>query len=167
VSTALGIADGEGPDALGIRRVARALGVTPMALYRYVESKEELLDVIRQHLWKTLDVGPKPGRSWRAELQEIARAFRRLVRAHPAAPTLLAGGEGESEAERRVCDLMLQSFRTAGFEPETARILYLQFTHFVLALVRLDAEETSEEGDGFELGLELFLGGVASLRRRR
>jgi hypothetical protein len=62
---------------------------------------------------------------------------------------------------------MLGSSRSAGFDPETAEILYLQFSHFVLALVRLDSEGSPGEQDGFELGLELFLGGVAALRSRR
>jgi TetR/AcrR family tetracycline transcriptional repressor len=161
VDAALRIADREGPEALGIRRVARELGVTPMALYRYVESKEELLDLLRESLWEQVDLDRRRG-SWRQELREVALAFRRLVRAHPAAPALLSGGSGESEAERRICDLMLASFRDAGFDPRTAETLYLQFSHFVLALVRLDEGGES----GFELGLELFLGGVAALRRR-
>jgi hypothetical protein len=37
----------------------------------------------------------------------------------------------------------------------------------VLALVRLDKHGQSNREDGFELGLELFLDGVAALRRRR
>jgi len=166
VAAALGIADQDGPEALGIRRVARELRVTPMALYRYVESKEALLDLLRESLWGRLDLEQSRGRTWRDELRGIAQAFRRLVHEHPAAPTLLAGGTGESEAERRICDLMLGSFRAAGFGPETAETLYLQFSHFVLALVRLDEDTQSNREDGFELGLELFLGGVAALRRR-
>jgi AcrR family transcriptional regulator len=165
VAAALEIADRDGPAALGIRRVARELHVTPMALYRYVESKEALLDLVRESLWKRLDVEPGERGTWRRELREIAHAFRRLVQEHPAAPALLAGGTGESEAERRICDLMLRSFRSAGFGPGTAETLYLQFSHFVLALVRLDDETQSNREDGFELGLELFLGGVAALRR--
>jgi hypothetical protein len=62
---------------------------------------------------------------------------------------------------------MLRSFRAAGFDPETAEILYLHFSHFVLALVRLESHGASREEDGFELGLELFLAGVAALRRKR
>jgi AcrR family transcriptional regulator len=164
VSAALGLADREGTGALGIRRIGRELGVTPMALYRYVESKEELLEMVRESLWGRLDFKTRRDMSWRNELRGIARAFRRLVREHPATPALLAGGSGESEAERRICDVMLGSFRSAGFDAETANVLYLQFSHFVLALVRLDSEGLSEEKDGFELGLELFLGGVAALR---
>jgi TetR/AcrR family transcriptional regulator, tetracycline repressor protein len=162
VDAALGIADREGPEALGIRRVARELGVTPMALYRYVESKEDLLHLLRESLWEQVALDQRRA-SWRAELREIALAFRRLVHEHPAAPALLAGGSGESEAERRICDLMLQSFRAAGFGPQTAETLYLQFSHFVLALVRLDEHDEN----GFELGLDIFLGGVAALRRKQ
>jgi hypothetical protein len=88
------------------------------------------------------------------------------VRGHPAAPALLAAGSGESEAERRVCDLMLASFRSAGFDAKTAELLYLQFSHFVLALVRLDSAERRGGTDGFELGIELFLAGVAALRSK-
>jgi hypothetical protein len=62
---------------------------------------------------------------------------------------------------------MLGSFRAAGFGPKTAETLYLQFSHFVLALVRLDKHGQPDQEDRFELGLELFLGGVAALRRRR
>ena len=43
VEAALARADAEGLDAVTFRRLAADLGVTPMALYRYVDSKEELL----------------------------------------------------------------------------------------------------------------------------
>jgi TetR/AcrR family transcriptional regulator, tetracycline repressor protein len=166
VTAALGLADREGPESLGIRRVARELGVTPMALYRYVDSKEALLGLLRESLWDRLDLEQGGSTTWTTQLRAIARAFRRLVQEHPAAPALLAGGTRESEAERRICDLMLGSFRAAGFGPETSETLYLQFSHFVLALVRLDDHAQANRDDGFELGLELFLGGVAALRRR-
>ena len=166
VDAALGLADREGPEALGIRRVARDLEVTPMALYRYVEGKDELLDLMRDSLWRGLELEAGPEPTWREQLCAIARAFRQLVRTHPAAPALLIGGSGEGETERRICDLMLASFQAAGFDPETAHLLYLQFSHFVLALVRLDSVDAGDE-DGFELGLELFLEGVGSLRRKR
>jgi Tetracyclin repressor-like, C-terminal domain len=104
--------------------------------------------------------------SWDDELRELARAFRRLVHDHPATPALLAGGSGESEEERRICDVMIRSFRRADFDAATAEILYLQFSHFVLALVRLDSETSPGDKDGFELGLDLFLGGVDALRSR-
>jgi hypothetical protein len=80
---------------------------------------------------------------------------------------LLTTGSGESQAERHICDIMLGSFRRAGFDAETAELLYLQFSHFVLALVRLDPAERRDGKDGFELGLDLFLRGAAALRSKR
>ena len=60
---------------------------------------------------------------------------------------------------------MLRSFRTAGFDAATAETLYLQFSHFVLALVRLDSDGSPGDKDGFA-GLDLFVGGVDALRSR-
>ncbi len=40
---AVDLADAEGLPAVSMARVAEALGYSPMALYRYVESKDELL----------------------------------------------------------------------------------------------------------------------------
>lgn len=43
VATARRIVEEEGVDALSMRRVAKELGSTPMALYHYVQDKDELL----------------------------------------------------------------------------------------------------------------------------
>lgn len=41
---AVALADGSGAEALSMRRLAQELGVVPMALYKHVANKEELLD---------------------------------------------------------------------------------------------------------------------------
>ena len=47
---ALAIADADGVDALSVRRLARELGVTPMALYWHFENKEALLHALGDRL---------------------------------------------------------------------------------------------------------------------
>lgn len=47
VKRAIAIADAEGLQAVTIRRVAKELGVTPMALYWHFKDKNELLGVWR------------------------------------------------------------------------------------------------------------------------
>src|SRR6476619_6523608 len=42
--TAVALADDAGIDALNMRNLAQELGVVPMALYKHVANKEELLD---------------------------------------------------------------------------------------------------------------------------
>ena len=45
-AAAIGIADREGLDAVSMRRVAAELGTGAASLYRYVDTREELLDLM-------------------------------------------------------------------------------------------------------------------------
>src|SRR4029450_111820 len=44
VGAAVALADREGVESLSMRRLAQELGVVPMALYKHVASKDEMLD---------------------------------------------------------------------------------------------------------------------------
>ncbi|MET9887578.1 TetR/AcrR family transcriptional regulator [Streptomyces sp. NPDC006430] len=73
VESALDIADTEGLDALSMQGVAARLGVTTMALYRYVPGKAEMLD-----LMVDASFGPAPAVTdvpggWRPQLTAWAR----------------------------------------------------------------------------------------------
>ena len=45
-NVALTILENEGPEAVSMRRVAEAVGVTPMAIYHHFPSREALLNTI-------------------------------------------------------------------------------------------------------------------------
>ena len=45
-AAAIGVADREGLDAVSMRRVAAELGTGAASLYRYVETRDELLDLM-------------------------------------------------------------------------------------------------------------------------
>jgi AcrR family transcriptional regulator len=83
VAAAIALADAEGLAALSMRRVAEAVGVSPMSLYTYVPSKSELVDLMFD---RTLATAPDPDDSivgWRARLTFIARQRWALVERHP------------------------------------------------------------------------------------
>ncbi len=78
---AIRIADKEGLGAVSMKRVAAELGVSTMALYRYVEGKDDLFVVM-------LEVGSgglreKFSSDWRAAMEEWCRDYRALLFAHP------------------------------------------------------------------------------------
>ena len=54
--TALQIIDEEGVDGLSMRRLARALGLDPMSLYRHAATKAELLDAVAERVLAQLTV---------------------------------------------------------------------------------------------------------------
>lgn len=83
VQAALGIADREGLAALTMQAVAQRLGVTAMALYRYVPSKDALLDAIVDAA-----MGPPPApmariHGWREAVERWAWAKRAMLISRP------------------------------------------------------------------------------------
>lgn len=88
---AVEIADADGLDGLSMQRVAAALGVTKMALYRYVAGKSDLEAVMIEAA-----VGDPPDLAavrdgWRARLEEFARLLAAAWREHPWLPWATVG----------------------------------------------------------------------------
>lgn len=87
---ALQVADEEGLEAVGIRSVARVLGVTPMSLYRYVTDKADLRDGLVESVLTSIRP-PEATLGWEQKLREGADAMRAAVLEHPSiAPLLLS-----------------------------------------------------------------------------
>ncbi|MFJ9429438.1 TetR/AcrR family transcriptional regulator [Streptomyces sp. NPDC101490] len=84
VTTAVGLADAEGLDAVSMRRVSAELGVGTMSLYRYVPGKTELLDLMLDRVQgESLPDGPPAPTDWRDTVTVLARTTVNLYRAHP------------------------------------------------------------------------------------
>lgn len=81
VEAAVALADAEGLESVSMRRIASELGVGTMSLYRYVETKDDLLDLM---IDQVMGGGERPprGADWRAELRGIALRYRALVLRH-------------------------------------------------------------------------------------
>lgn len=54
IDCALAIVQKEGRDAVSMRRLAKELGVTPMAIYHHVSDKPALMDAMVERVWKTI-----------------------------------------------------------------------------------------------------------------
>jgi AcrR family transcriptional regulator len=150
VETALRLADEGGLDALTLRRVARELGVTPMALYRYVASKDDLLDAVGDEVLGLAEL-PGSGSSWQEQLRAVARSYRTLLTRHPAALELVMARTLVGPNALRVADAVLGILRRAGFEIEDAAAIYGQLARSLLALVSIETSARRRlEGVGAE-----------------
>jgi AcrR family transcriptional regulator len=139
LAAALAIADAEGLDALSFRRLAGQLGVTPMALYRYVDDKEALLDGIGDIVLSELEL-PEPRGDWRAQLRAAAWSFRAVLVAHPAVVPIFLRRPLLTPAGLRSANAVVGIFRRAGFSPEQVAPLYRDFMRDMLAHVMLESE---------------------------
>ena len=85
---ALAIVDLEGVERLSMRRLGRALGRDPMAVYRYADTKTALLDGVVELVLGDLTVDATDD-DWQSQLREVARRFRDIAVAHPHVVPLL------------------------------------------------------------------------------
>ncbi len=123
--------DEHGLKQLSMRRLGGYLGVEGMALYRYVPSREALLDgvveTVIDELYGDPDVHlePRTG-SWQDYLQRVAHGLRRIALAHPEVFPLVATRPPAAPWIRpplrslRWIESFLQTLRSFGFGDEAA-----------------------------------------------
>lgn len=93
VAAAIGLADGDGLEAVSMRRVADALRVGTMTLYTYVPGKGELLDLMLDRVYGERSGAELDGAGddWRAALEAAARAQWALHERHPWTLSIATG----------------------------------------------------------------------------
>jgi AcrR family transcriptional regulator len=122
VETALVAADEEGLEALSLRRLAGALDVTPMAIYRHVHNKSHLLDLMAERLLERVDISSRQTETWNERLWRLLTSYQTVANEHPAAPILLARPFASPTA-LRISEALLDILHAAGFD--TARAVRL------------------------------------------
>jgi AcrR family transcriptional regulator len=94
LAAAVHLADREGAEAVSMRRLAETLGVVPMALYKHVADKDDLLAGMVDQVIAEFTAGPSTTidtlesvgaetDSWQGQVRRLLWAARRVVAAHP------------------------------------------------------------------------------------
>jgi AcrR family transcriptional regulator len=81
-AAAIAIADRDGLEAVSMRRVAAELGTGAASLYRYVETRDELLDLMTDAVGAEYSLSA-PGGDWLADLVSVGEQARAILRRHP------------------------------------------------------------------------------------
>ncbi|UNK45221.1 TetR family transcriptional regulator [Arthrobacter sulfonylureivorans] len=82
------LADEAGVESLSMRKLDQELGVVPMAIYKHVANKEELLDGMVDVIVGEIDTRPS-GSGWRNEVRQRVLSAREVLLRHPWARQLL------------------------------------------------------------------------------
>ncbi|WP_354644428.1 TetR/AcrR family transcriptional regulator C-terminal domain-containing protein [Kitasatospora camelliae] len=152
---ALEIADRDGLDALTMRRLADHLGTRHTSLYRHVASREELLvELVDRVLAEVVLPAEQP--DWRAAVAAGARAFRRVLRDHPAVAPLFVAGQLLGPNAMRAREHGLGLLIRAGWPPASAVHIYLTLMHFVIGAAQMDAGGAARTADQRAAMADLF-----------
>lgn len=118
----LAVADDVGVDRLTMQAVARRLDVTPMALYRHVADKADLLDGVVEKLLREVEL-PDPASPAEDQLRLMGRSMRAVARRHPTVFPLLLQRPATTPAARAARDRVLELLGEMGVpEDDRARV---------------------------------------------
>ena len=111
---AVALADEGGAESLSMRRLARELGVVPMALYKHVANKDEMLDGMVDVVVAEIDP-PVVDMDWKPAVRQRVLSARRALLRHPWAPGVLESRTNPTPAVLAYMESMIGMFRAGGF----------------------------------------------------
>jgi AcrR family transcriptional regulator len=147
IEAAIRFIDRDGAQVLTMRALAHDLGVGPMALYRYVSGREDLLEAVVAELLEGVrnNLDDELSKTWQGYLQALAHAVRRIAVDHAAAFPLVATRHPAAPWLRpplRSLDLVedfLQTLARHGFTDQQAVGAYRAFSSFLLGQLLLES----------------------------
>ncbi|UFR00700.1 TetR/AcrR family transcriptional regulator [Streptomyces sp. Go40/10] len=143
VGTALRLIEEHGADALSVRRLGRALGADPSALYRYFRHTDDLMLAVADELIGRSLRSWRPTGDWAADLRDLGLRMHAGALAHPRAATLSAHRVTGRAHEIQAVESILGVLRRAGFPDAEAVRIYHAFVDQALAFGALDSAGTA------------------------
>jgi AcrR family transcriptional regulator len=140
VEAAMKIAAADGLAAVSMGRVAADLGVSTMALYRYVAAKDELLALMVDATAASPPAAPAPGEGWRAGLARWAWAELAVHRRHPWGLRIPVGGPPATPNQVAWLEQGLRCLRDTGLAEGEKLSVILLLTGYVRNWATLEAD---------------------------
>ncbi|WP_461109492.1 TetR/AcrR family transcriptional regulator [Tessaracoccus terricola] len=114
---AVALADDEGIEAVSMRGLAARLGVVPMALYKHVSNKEDLLGGMVDLLIGAYEQ-PQPGGDWKDEVRRRVLSARAVLLRHPWARRVFETRTKRTPAVLAHMDSLSGSFIAGGLSAD-------------------------------------------------
>src|SRR3954470_19614570 len=115
LAAAIAQADASGLDSVTMRTLAQTLGVAPMALYRHVTSRDDLIDAMVDVVFSEIGV-PSGSGDWSVAMRRRAIAMRDVLSRHRWAAGLMESRRSPGPANLRHHDAVIGRLRAGGFD---------------------------------------------------
>ena len=143
MQAALRIVDAEGLDGLTMRRLGTELDVDPMTIYRYIDGKDELLDLLIGRVRSKMQVAEPLPPDVGAVLESVFVEYRRVLLAHPNVIPLATRRTNMSRPTG------LEALVDAGMPVEDAVALYQSLLAFTVGFSSLGNPTIAKDWDRF------------------
>jgi len=145
---AIAHADKVGLEELSMRKLAEVLQVAPMALYRHIENKEDLIDAMIDVVFTEIEPPARDG-EWRTAMRQRAISVRNALERHRWAIGLMESRLHPGPANLRHHDAVLGNLRAAGFSVEQSAHAYSLLDSYIygFALTKMNLPFENGRGD--------------------
>jgi TetR/AcrR family tetracycline transcriptional repressor len=134
---------------ISVRDLARQLGVTPMALYRHVRDKDDILEAVADVLLARAGT-PQMKRSWKRFLEAMAQSLRAVLTEHPEIAGLITRRPLTGPTARERLTVAVSALQRAGFRRDQAVRAYAAVHTYTVGFCALEAGRRAHAGDGVD-----------------
>lgn len=137
-SAALAVIDREGLAALSMRAVGAELGMSTMALYRYVTDREHLERLVVELVVGAVDLTPPRRGTWQRKVTVLVERVRDAVGAHSGVVPLTMIHRHASLAVVRWSEVVLGILTDAGFTGQRRVVALRGLLSFLTGAIELE-----------------------------
>jgi AcrR family transcriptional regulator len=149
LAAAVALADAQGVEGLSMRKLAQELGVVPMALYKHVANKDELLDAMVDVVVGEIDP-PAGGTDWKTAMRRRVLSARGALLRHPWASRVMESRASPTPAVLAYMDSMIGMFRAGGFSIDLTHHAMHAMGSRLLGFSQELFDETADVGPGMD-----------------
>jgi AcrR family transcriptional regulator len=120
VRAAVEVIEADGVGALTMRRLAARLGCSPMALYRHVATKQDLIRAIGEHYLADIELPDTDGMPWDEAIIAVVSVLHHAVLEQAALVEIVAVQHVDAAAIFRAEEAILGALRFAGLSDKDA-----------------------------------------------
>lgn len=143
LDAAAALIESDGAEAFSMRRLAASLGVTPMALYRWFDDRDALLDALGARTFDSFELPADVEAPWVDRMLLVADALRQELLAGRAILPLVGGRRRTDRLMARCADRVLSLLAEIGVSPDDAVARFRSFHWAIVGFVfTIDAGPT-------------------------
>jgi AcrR family transcriptional regulator len=134
-----------GYDTLSMRTLGERCGVSAMTLYRYVETKEDLLGALADRLLGELTPAPIANATWQEEIAHVFRGLHRMLKEHPELAEIANRQHLNGRHSYEGAESVLAALRRAGITGEPAASAFAALTSYTIGFTQRQTGAHSED----------------------
>jgi AcrR family transcriptional regulator len=144
-AAAIKVADAEGLEAVSMRRVAREIGAGAMSLYRYVGSKDDLIELMIDATQGEDPLPEAPSGDWRADLEQVAHRGRAVMLRHPWTAAVTSSRPSFGPNSVRIFEYALSCVDGLGLSIDEMLTIVLSLISYVRGFVQGELAEAEAQ----------------------